>query len=47
MNGVQGLAVGVGFGGGSLQNGKSLAVGISQNLPEGLAVALALFEFGY
>jgi len=42
------LAVGVGFGGGSIGNGTSLAVGISlQNLPEGLAVALALVEIGY
>jgi ZIP family zinc transporter len=44
----EGLAVGVGFGGGSLQNGISLAIGISlQNLPEGLAVALALVQIGY
>ncbi len=44
----EGLAVGVGFGGGSMGNGASLAVGISlQNLPEGLAVALALVEIGY
>ena len=44
----EGLAVGVGFGGGFVSNGTSLAVGIAlQNLPEGLAVALALAEIGY
>jgi ZIP family zinc transporter len=44
----EGLAVGVGFGGGRVANGTSLAVGIAlQNLPEGLAVALALSDVGY
>ncbi len=39
----EGLAVGVGFGGGSVTNGMSLAIGIGlQNAPEGLAVAVAL-----
>src|SRR3546814_7398162 len=36
----EGLAVGVGFGGGDFGNGAALAIGIGlQNLPEGLAVA--------
>ncbi|MEW6221172.1 MAG: ZIP family metal transporter [Thermodesulfobacteriota bacterium] len=44
----EGLAVGVGFGGGDLGNGLSLAVGIGlQNMPEGLAVAVALVSEGY
>lgn len=44
----EGLAVGVGFGGGNLENGLSLATGIGlQNAPEGLAVALALRGQGY
>ncbi|MDR9394919.1 ZIP family metal transporter [Roseovarius sp. SYSU LYC5161] len=44
----EGLAVGVGFGGGDLQNGLSLATGIAlQNAPEGLAVAVALRGQGY
>lgn len=44
----EGLAVGVGYGGGDLANGTSLAIGIGvQNLPEGLAVALALRKIGY
>ena len=44
----EGLAVGVGFGGGDVLNGTTLAVGIAlQNLPEGLVVALALLEVGY
>jgi len=44
----EGLAVGVGFGGGNIINGIQLAVGIGlQNIPEGLAVALALFAIGY
>jgi len=47
----EGLAVGVGFGGGtpeSVANGTSLALGIGiQNMPEGLAVALALIREGY
>ena len=39
----EGLAVGVGFGTGDMDNGMSLAIGIGlQNAPEGLAVALAL-----
>ena len=39
----EGLAVGVGFGGGDVDNGISLAIGIGlQNAPEGLAVAVAL-----
>ncbi|WP_287131069.1 ZIP family metal transporter [Candidatus Cyanaurora vandensis] len=44
----EGLAVGVGFGGGDFQNGLSLAVGIGlQNMPEGLVVALALVTEKY
>lgn len=44
----EGLAVGVGFGGGDVANGTALALGIGlQNLPEGLAVALALLSQGY
>jgi len=44
----EGLAVGVGFGGGDVGNGISLAVGIGlQNAPEGLAVAMALLGLGY
>lgn len=44
----EGLAVGVGFGGGDVANGTALAVGIAlQNLPEGLAVALALRSADY
>jgi len=44
----EGLAVGVGFGGGNVQNGMTLAVGIGlQNLPEGLAVAVSLAGEGY
>lgn len=44
----EGLAVGVGFGGGDLENGLSLAAGIGlQNAPEGLAVAVALKGQGY
>jgi ZIP family zinc transporter len=39
----EGLAVGVGYGGGDIAAGTALAVGIGlQNAPEGLAVALAL-----
>jgi len=39
----EGLAVGVGFGGGDVSNGLSLAMGIGlQNIPEGLVVGLAL-----
>jgi len=44
----EGLAVGVGFGGGNIGNGLALAIGIGlQNIPEGLAVALALFTQKY
>jgi ZIP family zinc transporter len=39
----EGLAVGVGFGGGNLRQGAVLAMGIGlQNIPEGLAVAFLL-----
>ena len=44
----EGLAVGVGFGGGDIANGVALAFGIGlQNAPEGLAVAVALMAEGY
>ncbi|MDT8408373.1 MAG: ZIP family metal transporter [Wenzhouxiangellaceae bacterium] len=44
----EGMAVGVGFAGGNVDNGVSLAVGIGiQNIPEGLAVSVALFAVGY
>jgi len=44
----EGLAVGVGFGGGDIGKGMSLATGIGlQNAPEGLAVAVALLGQGY
>ncbi len=44
----EGLAVGVGFGGGDIANGTTLAIGIGlQNMPEGLAVAVALLGEGY
>lgn len=44
----EGLAVGVGFGGGDVNAGTSLAIGIGlQNMPEGLAVALPLIGLGY
>ena len=44
----EGLAVGVGFGGGDVHNGMALAVGIGlQNMPEGLVVALALLTLRY
>jgi ZIP family zinc transporter len=44
----EGLAVGVGFGGGDIANGTALAVGIGlQNMPEGLAVAIALLTLNY
>lgn len=47
-NAPEGLAVGVGFGGGDLAGGTTLAIGIGlQNAPEGLAVALALLSCGY
>ena len=44
----EGMAVGVGFGGGDVANGVALATGIGlQNAPEGLAVAVALRGQGY
>lgn len=44
----EGLAVGVGFGGGDIMNGLTLAIGIGlQNMPEGLVVALALLTQKY
>lgn len=44
----EGLAVGVGFGGGDAAAGTTLAIGIGlQNMPEGLAVAVALIREGY
>lgn len=44
----EGLAVGVGFGDGSISHGLPLAIGIGlQNMPEGLIVALALRELEY
>lgn len=44
----EGLAVGVGFGGGDIANGMVLAIGIGlQNIPEGLAVAVSLRGEGY
>lgn len=44
----EGMAVGVGFGDGSITHGLPLALGIGlQNMPEGLIVALALRELGY
>lgn len=44
----EGMAVGVGFAGGDISNGVSLATGIGlQNIPEGLAVAASLFAIGY
>jgi len=44
----EGMAVGVGFGGGDIENGISLAIGIGlQNAPEGLAVAVALRGLNY
>jgi len=44
----EGLAVGVGFGGGDIAAATTLAIGIGlQNAPEGLAVALALQSEGY
>jgi ZIP family zinc transporter len=47
-NAPEGLAVGVGFGGGDMAGGSVLAFGIGlQNAPEGLAVALALLSCGY
>lgn len=44
----EGLAVGVGFGGGNVNNGVALATGIGiQNIPEGFAVAAALLTQNY
>jgi ZIP family zinc transporter len=44
----EGLAVGVGFGGGDIASGVPLAVGIAvQNIPEGLVVAVALAAARY
>lgn len=44
----EGLAIGVGFGGGDVARGSVLAFGIAvQNVPEGLAVAVALFARGF
>lgn len=44
----EGLAVGVGFGGGDIANGMTLAIGIGlQNMPEGLVVALSLLTLKY
>ena len=44
----EGMAVGVGFAGGDISNGTSLATGIGiQNIPEGLAVAISLLSIGY
>lgn len=44
----EGMAVGVGFGGGNMDNGSTLALGIGiQNIPEGMAVAAALLTQGY
>ncbi len=44
----EGLAVGVGFGGGNIRAATALAIGIGlQNMPEGLAVALPLLREKY
>lgn len=44
----EGMAVGVGFAGGDVQNGYVLATGIGiQNIPEGLAVAFSLLSINY
>ncbi|MGB5354516.1 MAG: ZIP family metal transporter [Woeseia sp.] len=44
----EGMAVGVGFAGGDVDNGLTLATGIGiQNIPEGLAVAVSLISVGY
>ncbi len=41
----EGMAVGVGFGGGDIKAGTALAIGIGlQNIPEGMAVALPLLR---
>ncbi len=44
----EGMAVGVGYARGDIQNGLALTVGIGlQNIPEGLAVAVAVLAAGY
>lgn len=44
----EGLAVGVGFGGGDINNGLAITTGIAlQNLPEGLVAALSLLAAQY
>ncbi len=44
----EGLAVGVGFGGGDLAQGRTIALAIGlQNMPEGLAVAASLIGLNY
>ena len=44
----EGMAVGVGFAGGDVQNGISVATGIGiQNILEGLAVSVSLIAAGY
>ena len=44
----EGMAVGVSFGGGDMQQGLATAIGIGlQNIPEGLAVAVSLATVGY
>jgi ZIP family zinc transporter len=44
----EGMAVGVGFAGGDVGNGITLATGIGiQNIPEGMAVAVSLLAAGY
>ncbi|REJ79386.1 MAG: ZIP family metal transporter [Acidobacteria bacterium] len=44
----EGMAVGVGFAGGDIANGTTLATGIGiQNIPEGLAVSVSMFAVGY
>ncbi|MFE8070327.1 ZIP family metal transporter [Marinobacteraceae bacterium S3BR75-40.1] len=44
----EGMAVGVGFAGGNIENGRSLAIGIGlQNIPEGLAVAASMMAINY
>jgi len=44
----EGMAVGVGFAGGDVANGVSLATGIFiQNIPEGLVVSVSLLSLGY
>lgn len=44
----EGLAVGVGFGGGNISNGTALTLGIGlQNIPEGLVVAMSLLAENY